>query len=219
MGVWDTVGALGIPLLWLQWLNKKYSFHDVKLGTQINYAYHALAVDERRKVFAPALWEVNKTAISVPNPQVCEQVWFPGVHSNVGGGYANSGLSDTAFKWMIEKAKVTGLEFDENYLAFLKADSCGELRKSTQGIYTVMPKRLREINTGFAIRMDPDTGKKSKVEVIRNESIHYSCLERRHKDKNYNPANIKQALSANTPFHPSKDQWDPSWFDYISDES
>jgi len=215
MGVWDTVGALGIPLIWLQWLNKKYAFHDVKLGSQVNYAYHALAIDERRKVFAPALWEVSKKAISGPNPQVCEQVWFPGVHSNVGGGYANSGLSDTTFKWMIEKAKVAGLEFDENYLAFLKLDSCGELRKSTNGIYTVMPKKMREINTGFAIRTDPDTGKKSKVEVIRNERIHYSCLERKHRDKNYNPPNIKQALSANTPFDPSKDEWDPLWLNYI----
>ncbi len=215
MGVWDTVGSLGIPLVWLQWLNKKHEFHDVKLGSQVKYAYHALAIDEKRKVFEPALWEISKNALQGPDPQVCEQVWFPGVHSNVGGGYADCGLSDTAFRWMIDKAAGTGVEFDENYLAFLKADSCGELRKSTEGIFRIMPKRPRAINTGIAIRTDPETEKETKIEVIRNESIHYSCLERKYKQKNYAPRNLIAALSGKTPFDPCPDQWDPSWNVYI----
>jgi len=86
MGVWDTVGALGIPLRWFNGLNKKYEFHDVKLSSQIKYAYHALAIDERRKIFEPTLWEVSESAVK-SGDQICEQVWFPGVHSNVGGGW------------------------------------------------------------------------------------------------------------------------------------
>ena len=216
MGVWDTVGALGIPLIWLKWLNKKYAFHDVKLGSQIKYAYHALAIDEKRKVFEPALWEINKAALTGPNPQVCEQVWFPGVHSNVGGGYANCGLSDTTFKWMIEKAAATGLELDKIYLDCLKADSCGELRRSDNGIYLFFPSRLRAINKGFAVRTHPDTGVQTTVEVIRNEKLHYSCFERRYKQTKYSPKNLVEAISSSTPFDPLKDQWQNEWLEYIA---
>ena len=66
LGVWDTVGSLGIPIPWFSWWNLKYRFHDVKLSGQIKYAYHALAVDERRKFFAPAIWEVSEDAIGSP---------------------------------------------------------------------------------------------------------------------------------------------------------
>ncbi|MGC4035056.1 MAG: DUF2235 domain-containing protein [Chitinophagaceae bacterium] len=113
LGVWDTVGSLGIPLPWFNWWNKKYLFHDVKLGSQIQYAYHALAVDEQRKSFAPTLWEPSNNEGS-NNKQISEQVWFAGTHSNVGGGYVDNGLSNITLNWMIDKAKDTGLEFDES---------------------------------------------------------------------------------------------------------
>lgn len=215
VGVWDTVGALGIPLRWFKGLNKKHEFHDVKLSSKIRYAYHALAVDEKRKIFEPALWEVSEKTIDASNPQVCEQVWFPGVHSNVGGGYADSGLSDTALKWMINKAGNTGLEFDKSYIEKIKADSCGELRNSAGGIYSITPKHIREINNGIAIRTDPDTGIKTTVKVMRNESIHYTCFERQHKLSKYKAKNIFAALSLNTPFDPTKENWDKTWLDYI----
>ncbi|MBC7890195.1 MAG: DUF2235 domain-containing protein [Ferruginibacter sp.] len=215
MGVWDTVGALGIPLRWFQWLNKKYTFHDVKLGSQIKYAYHALAADEKRKIFEPALWELSEKAINAADPQICEQVWFPGVHSNVGGGYADSGLSDIALLWMINKAANTGLEFDKNEIDKIKGNSYGELRKSTAGIYAIAPKMVREINNNFAIRTDPETGEKTQVKVLRNESIHYTCFERHHKYEEYKPANIFKALSLDTPFEPLKEKWEITWLDYI----
>ncbi|MEO6549041.1 MAG: DUF2235 domain-containing protein [Ferruginibacter sp.] len=215
MGVWDTVGALGIPLRWFNSLNKKYEFHDVKLSNQIQYAYHALAVDEKRKLFEPALWELSEDANQVVNAQICEQVWFPGVHSNVGGGYNDSGLSNTTLLWMINKAADIGLEFDKTTVAAIKSDSCGELRKSSGGIYSIAPKKRREINSGIAIRTDPETGKQTIVKVLRNESIHYSCLERRHKQGKYFPKNLSKALAVETPFDPLKDRWDPTWLDYI----
>lgn len=215
MGVWDTVGALGVPLRWFNGLNKKYEFHDVKLSSQIKYAYHALAIDERRKIFEPTLWEVNEQALTAPNPQVAEQVWFPGVHSNVGGGYADSGLSDTTLQWMINKASATGLDFDKNYAEKIKADSAGELRKSDGGIYKISPKIFREINNGVAIRTDPDTGKQSKVKVLRNESIHYSYFQRHHKFNKYQPANVVHSLTLDTPFDPVKEKWEEGWREYI----
>jgi len=215
MGVWDTVGALGIPLRWFQGLNKKYEFHDVKLSSQIKYAYHALAIDEQRKIFEPTLWEVSEDATKSPDPQICEQVWFPGVHSNVGGGYADTGLSDVALKWMIEKAAATGLMFDKGYVDKIKANSCGELRDSAGGIFSITPKYIREINNPVVKRINPETKEVTEVKVTRNESLHYTCFERLHK-KGYKPVNFGEALKRETPFDPLKDKWQKEWLDYLN---
>lgn len=116
MGVWDTVGALGIPLrLWQVRNRRKYSFHDVKLGSHVLHAYHALALDEKRRQFSPALWEKSQSVLDNPDhPQhrQFEQRWFRGAHSNVGGGYPDRGLSNRALEWVMEKAKGAGLCFN-----------------------------------------------------------------------------------------------------------
>ncbi|MEP6699229.1 MAG: DUF2235 domain-containing protein [Verrucomicrobiota bacterium] len=113
IGVWDTVGALGIPgfdgrfriLRGLDW-----QFHDVSLSSKVKKAFHALAIHEHRTEFTPTLWEKKLTA---PAGQVLEQVWFSGVHADVGGGYPQTGLSDVTLRWMIEKAEAEGgLAFD-----------------------------------------------------------------------------------------------------------
>jgi uncharacterized protein (DUF2235 family) len=215
MGVWDTVGALGIPLKWFDLLNKKYQFHDVQISSQINYAYHALAVDERRGIFTPTLWEVSPNALSGENPQVSEQVWFPGVHSNIGGGYCDTGLSDTALQWMMEKAHNTGLAFDATYSTNIQPKSTGELRNSALGIYRIMRKITRPINNGIAIRTDKETGQKRKEKVIRNECIHYTCFERMHSNKKYQPRNVSDAVAINTPFDPTKENWKEEWLQYV----
>lgn len=92
VGVWDTVGALGPPGLLGQFLNRnKYKYHDIELHPTVLHAYHALAIDERRKPFAPSLWtRPDGWAGSL------EQVWFAGVHSNIGGGYHPDGLANEA---------------------------------------------------------------------------------------------------------------------------
>jgi uncharacterized protein (DUF2235 family) len=113
VGVWDTVGALGIPVPTTRALqplvaffNRRLAFHDTNLSTHVDGAFHALAIDEKRKAFLPTLWTQQPDAGS----QVLEQVWFSGAHSDVGGGYSPSGLSDIALLWMIEKARGFGLE-------------------------------------------------------------------------------------------------------------
>lgn len=215
LGVWDTVGALGIPLKWFDRLNKKYQFHDVKISSQINYAYHALAIDEHRGIFAPTLWEVSESAVSGLNKQVSEQVWFSGSHSNIGGGYIDTGLSDTALQWMMQKAGTTGLAFEESYSLNIKPQSTGELRNSALGVYRFMKKIIRAINTGIAIRTDEETGKRTSENVIRNESIHYTCFERMHKGPLYKPRNISDAVAINTPFDPVKEKWEKEWLEYV----
>jgi hypothetical protein len=107
LGVFDTVGTLGVPGV----SRKRYQFHNVALTSQVVTARHALAIHERRRSFAPAVWTVNKKA----TPDV-SQVWFDGVHSDVGGGYEKSALADKALLWMTGEAKRAGLVFVDDRL-------------------------------------------------------------------------------------------------------
>jgi len=113
VAVWDTVGSLGIPGDWGRLvIPKNYHFHDVELGKHIRVALHAMAIDEKRSAFSPTLW-VKKIGEAPPQNQIVEQVWFPGVHSNVGGSYDDCGLSDITLDWMAKRvAKHTGLKLD-----------------------------------------------------------------------------------------------------------
>src|SRR5689334_11453401 len=79
IGVWDTVGALGIPHS--RFCRSEFQFHDTNLSPRVDFAFQALAIDEQRAPFVPAIWKTT------PTPgQTVEQVWFAGVHSNIGGG-------------------------------------------------------------------------------------------------------------------------------------
>ena len=111
VGVWDTVGSLGIPGIFFNALNQnKYGFLDTTIHPCINHAYHAVCIDERRAQFKPTLWTNPDESPLLNNNQV-EQVWFPGVHCDVGGSYLESQLSDITLSWMIQKAKKHGLVF------------------------------------------------------------------------------------------------------------
>ena len=98
IGVWDTVGALGIP--GTRFCAQEFAFHETELGPKVRYAFQALAMDERRGNFQGAVWVPSDKA---PPEQVLEQAWFPGSHSNVGGGCARHGLSDTSLIWMLTR--------------------------------------------------------------------------------------------------------------------
>ena len=99
VGVWDTVGALGIPGFSL--CSSVFRFHSTGLGPHIRCGLQALAIDERRGNFQPAIWVKSHN----DPDQILEQVWFPGVHSNVGGGYLQHGLSDAALLWMASRLR------------------------------------------------------------------------------------------------------------------
>lgn len=112
VGVWDTVGSLGIPGDWArhQSFTSRWDFHDVHLGPHVEVALHALAIDEKRSAFPPTLWE-KPISQPLPDGQIVEQVWFPGVHSNIGGSYKDSDLSDITLDWMIKRLRAhTDLE-------------------------------------------------------------------------------------------------------------
>jgi uncharacterized protein (DUF2235 family) len=133
MGVWDTVGALGIPmeLSVLRFIGdaRRYQFHDTKISPMIANARHALAMDERRADFMPTLWT------NIKRPDKVHQVWFPGVHGDVGGGYAQAGLSDIALAWMLDEASACGLRLRPNTRAQLRPDPQGVQHDSRQGLF------------------------------------------------------------------------------------
>lgn len=143
IGVWDTVGALGIPFGFLSSIfNRKLAFHDVKLSSYVDNAFQALAIDERRRFFAPAIWEQQAHAVG----QVIEQAWFAGVHSNIGGGYADAGLSDISLLWILTKAAGCGLALKDDYVpSQVHPNPAGELRDSKTGFYRLIPDHLRPI--------------------------------------------------------------------------
>ncbi|MEV4049898.1 DUF2235 domain-containing protein [Amycolatopsis sp. NPDC049688] len=134
VGVWDTVGALGIPLSGgrlIHRLNKRWQFHDTDLSSIVQSAFQALAVDEHRKSFSAAVWKASGDP-----GQVCEQVWFAGDHSDVGGGHPVSDLSDLALRWMTDRAEQCGLAFRPDALAALgSGNALGELHDSFTGFF------------------------------------------------------------------------------------
>jgi hypothetical protein len=155
LGVWDTVGALGIPddlaVLNLLEDRDKHTFHDTRLSNKVKHARHAVALDERRGNFFPTLW--TQTA---NHPDV-KQVWFPGGHGDVGGGWPERGLSDRALLWMIEEARVHGLAFQGGLVAQLKPDFQDVLHDSLEGVYKLLrtqPRsapRMEMANLGHAL--------------------------------------------------------------------
>ncbi|WP_378739472.1 DUF2235 domain-containing protein [Nocardia brasiliensis] len=121
LGVFDTVGALGVPGV----TSLRYKFHDVKLAPTVHCARQALAIDERRRNFEPCLWEVPvETKVKYRRGfQRVKQVWFEGVHSDIGGGYKECGLSDITLHWMVREAESVGLAFDRERLEQL-SENC-----------------------------------------------------------------------------------------------
>jgi uncharacterized protein (DUF2235 family) len=118
VGVWDTVGALGIPIGSgrIPLLSKLWAFHDTTLSSHVHNAYHAIAIDELRKPFKPTLWVKKDDEPEVAPNQNVEQVWFSGVHSDVGGGYSDSSLSEITLWWMATKARSCGLALKPDHL-------------------------------------------------------------------------------------------------------
>ena len=186
LGVWDTVGALGIPHSSFRMRNrKKYKFHDLTLSSIIKHAYQAMAVDERRGLFNVNLWTQSRHAFENNIHQYVEQRWFSGVHCEVGGGYHEEQLSDLPLLWMIHKAQFADLIIDldmavtnNNFPIFLSPDVCGTPHDSMTFIHKFSPAIIRRIGQNNSF----------------NECIDASVLERMRKVEGYNPPNIKKAI-------------------------
>ena len=187
IGVWDTVGSLGIPLRGLRSLTRgKYQFHDTQLSGTVQHAYHALAVDEHRAPFEPAVWTYK------PKPgQVVEQVWFCGAHSDVGGGYPEVDLSDITLDWMVEKSRGAGLLFDEAALKAheIRPRTLGTLHNSKVGLYRLTPGIDRTIGIS---KDNSGTSSDTPGPLDPTQSLHGSVRERWDGDAAYRPANVRE---------------------------
>jgi uncharacterized protein (DUF2235 family) len=115
IGVWDTVDAVGFPVPWVAdlWNETfyRFKFPDHVLGPMVERARHALAIDDERHTFHPLIWDEAPKgdgatrAAPVQDPDRIEQVWFSGMHSNVGGGYPKQGMSVVSLAWMMDEAE------------------------------------------------------------------------------------------------------------------
>ena len=125
VGVWDTVGALGVPRhvpVLGRIAAAKYGFHDTYLSSMVDAARHAVAIDERRRSFEPTLWKdldaMNEGRAGTPY----RQLWFAGDHGSVGGGGDIRDLSSIALAWIAEGAADAGLAFDAPAMAALAGE-------------------------------------------------------------------------------------------------
>jgi hypothetical protein len=183
LGVWDTVPALGFPGAVIDtFVNYvpgwKHRYHDFNLHPSVQNAYHALSIDDDRKWFHPTIWDsYNKEY------QKVEQVWFSGSHTDVGGGFRESGLSDITLEWMVQKAVAHGLKLylrATKYWNFCIApDATDVYHPPRAGIGRVYPAGQRNW---------PETALKS----IGVPKIHASVLERAKHVEGYNPWILKE---------------------------
>ncbi|MYC66699.1 MAG: DUF2235 domain-containing protein [Acidobacteriia bacterium] len=139
IGVWDTVGSMG----WF-WGRK---FFDSTLNHDVKYGYHAVSIDEQRKKFPANMWSEDARA----DHQTIEQVWFAGVHSDVGGWYTDAGLSDIALEWMLNRAEARGLRLRPDWRARLSPDPAGRLHVSRAGFWRLWRPAPRTIPEGARI--------------------------------------------------------------------
>jgi uncharacterized protein (DUF2235 family) len=179
IGVWDTVGALGIPISQVPFSRDFYQWHDTELSKIVDYAIQAVAVDEHRKDFGVTLWSKLK-----PENVKVEQRWFAGAHSDVGGGEGGA-LPNLALRWLQDMAEEAGLVLrskvevgPQDALAPI-SDSFGGFMF---GIYKWFKKRFqREFGKGV------------------NEIVDESVWQRWRADSTYRPPSLANHPQRPTP--------------------
>jgi len=139
IGVWDTVESLA--------LNAGKRWRDASLSHEVSHGFHALAIDEKRRDFPPSLWDESTTGLN----QTVEQVWFPGVHGDVGGGNDQPALANVALHWMLGKAADHGLRVDQQALARREPDALGKMHDSFSGFWRMRGRHVRRIPEGARI--------------------------------------------------------------------
>jgi uncharacterized protein (DUF2235 family) len=200
VGIWDTVGALGVPsgFLFANSFNKKYQFHDLALSSMVKNARHALSIDERRRTFVPTPWtnigELNREATgSASNragPPYLQQ-WFPGDHASVGGGGDVNGLWQATLVWVVEGAQACGLAIDPAGLEEYRDDidytvSVYCMKKPTFSLSSLSLRRWRD---------GPGEGDLSEVSEIAQRRLRApatSLFERRP----YRPRTLRAVINS-----------------------
>jgi uncharacterized protein (DUF2235 family) len=226
LGVWDTVGALGIPVGVLgEITGAAHGFHDTTPSRIVRHGAQALAIDEQRDEFVPTLWTGD-----TPAGSTIEQVWFAGSHSDVGGGYADRELADIPLLWMIDRAKFAGLQIDEATPGLLPdastLDPLGPVHDSRQGwsvkdrlTPTIRSVCEQKVAVDLLEKLYRPLGPNGKPLKTINERVHWSVAARfgksalispkdtvtSRKRKDYAPKNLKPLFDqANAPLPTTK---------------
>jgi uncharacterized protein (DUF2235 family) len=196
LGLWDTVDAYGLPVDELtraiDWFIWPLTMRDLNLNQRVNWARHALALDDERNTFHPRLWNEEPQAghpdVGVPggnrntthiDDERISQVWFAGVHSNVGGGYPDDSLSHVPLEWIMSEANkprmegetcVPGIRFSQKIWDGFRAlaDENGPIYDSRHGLagyYRYNPRRLEKLTS-------------TKEVTVKRAKIHESVLRR-----------------------------------------
>lgn len=191
VGVWDTVGSLGNPLTGLAGKVRKYRFLDTHLRLDNEYAFHALALDERRKNFEPTFWtrtdKVGHEGAAVRQIDKVEQRWFVGAHANVGGGYASDPLAQRPLKWLMDKAAGLGLAFRDQVsidVSQVVPPVTDSYREFGWGLYRFISRPFYR-----PVGLPPQRGTDATTTRI-NETIDGSVFERWRADTSYRPPNL-----------------------------
>jgi uncharacterized protein (DUF2235 family) len=150
LGVWDTVSAIGAPTVELRRLvNAIYplTFSELTVGPGVRKACHAISIDDERLTFYPELWNEQDG-----KDERVLQVWFAGVHSNVGGGYSKHGMSLVTLDWMMGEAKAHGLRFLDSDIGYVRTrhdphDKLYNSRASLAVYYRWKPRSIVELCT------------------------------------------------------------------------
>jgi uncharacterized protein (DUF2235 family) len=225
IGVFDTVGSLGIPFGHVPGLSRSsFQFHHTRLSNLFQFAYQALAIDEHRKDFSPSLWtkftptqEDHSLRVQPKAEPVVEQRWFCGAHANVGGGYPNDRLAQIPLFWLVAKATAAGLHFrypvvvDKVSNLDPIADSYSEMAYGLYKVATLGKRHYRTIGLPAFTVSDP-SGTVSTV----NETIDASVFDRWRRDHTYRPpaviewsnrvaakpSDLSSSIRANSAGHP-----------------
>lgn len=190
VGVWDTVDAYGLPVdeLTRAWDKVVWPLtaKDRNLSPRIARACHALALDEQRESFEPMLWNEKGEII---DDERLSQVWFPGVHSNVGGGYPDDSLAFTALNWILDESNSNhGLTYLSQERKRYQADGNGPVydnRSGVSNLYRYAPRNLERLckqkKPGLANWLKGKFGRRSvhlnEVEITKPK-IHHSVFDR-----------------------------------------
>lgn len=193
LGVWDTVLALGSRFR----AGKKTSTPGWSFYVQsrpppcVQHARQALSIDERRFDFRPEIW------LDRYPHQSLEQRWFPGAHSNIGGGYVNDGLANIALWWMIREAGRHGLDLDPEYTKHYRTYPFGEMHDSYKWYFWIFDAVRWKLGRGMrSLLANPETSNQTlDVNVIHRMHWEPSRENKQQMTKTYRPDNVIRFLA------------------------
>ncbi len=193
LGVWDTVAALGLPLKSLSIILDvifPFKFHSFDLSDSVEYARQALSIDEERKTFKPVIWN----RIENDKKEKMKQVWFSGVHTDVGGGYQEEDLSNITLKWMIREAT------EKNLLIYEKSPAYKKLQAAKPDINGMMHNEQKHFPGNLMQRQKRSWDKSTQGEPCIHESVFKRTKNSDNTDSpKYSPW-IFEIIDKNKPF-------------------